>query len=95
MKCNIRITILGDVISCCIPVNHASEVVGVACVDIVLEDTLADIKYRNVGESSYVFVITTSGNIVYHPRLPQYSETLIENVECSPEVEEVLTDMKT
>ena len=89
-----RIAFLGEVISCCMPVVHANEVVGVTCVDIALEVFLADIKYRNVGESSYVFVITTSGNVIYHPRVPQYTEVRIEVVECSPEVEEILNEMK-
>ena len=84
----------GDVVSCCIPVVNDNKVVGVVCLAISLEDFLSNIKYRITGGSSYMFLITTAGNIIYHPRLPQNTEALIESVECSPSAAEVLTAMK-
>lgn len=62
--------------------------------DFTLEDLLEDIKYKNTGGSSYTFLIMTSGAIIYHPRLPQGTEAVIQSVECSPGVENVLTAMK-
>ena len=80
--------------SCCIPVVNDNTVVGVVCVDLSLENFLEHIKYRSTGESSYMFLITATGNIIYHPKLAQNSEAIIESVECSPDVTNIITAMK-
>ena len=41
-----------------------------------------------------MFLITATGNIIYHPKLAQNSEAIIESVECSPDVTDIITAMK-
>ena len=94
-----NIIFLGMVMSVCSPVRPDNALTGVVCIDLVLEDFLAEIKY-NTGEKSYVFIIDEEGRSIYHPRLPLVYTvgdlpTLlnIRALEPNPEVRDVIDSM--
>ncbi|CAH1780663.1 unnamed protein product, partial [Owenia fusiformis] len=92
---------LGLVTSICLPVFYNANLKGVACVDITMEDLLADVIYFRTGEKSYAFIIDKTGRTMMHPLLPKpYSISdapifvPIESLERTAEENGILTSMK-
>ena len=58
----------------CLPVTSGGDFKGVTCMDLAVDDLLADITYFREGETSYAFIIDEYGRVLTHPLLPNPSE---------------------
>ena len=90
-----HICILGIVASICLPVVIDGDIIGISCIDYILEDVIADLKFLNTGESSYAFVTTSHGWTLFHPRMPSktFAPIHIKFLESLETVQPVIDDM--
>ena len=57
----------GWIITCSCPFYVGDELGGVVCVDVSLKTLAASIADFRIGNSGFAFVITDTGDIIYHP----------------------------
>lgn len=79
------------ILSVATPVYNASgsQVIGVAGVDISLENINTLLSGYKIGEKGYVILLTADGNIIYHPNSEKQLKNLSE-LEISDSVKEAL-----
>ena len=65
--------------------NSAGKVIGVAGMDISLDNIVKVISEYVIGESGYVMLLSTEGMYIYHPN-KQYINTYIADMDISREV---------
>ncbi|XP_076811762.1 VWFA and cache domain-containing protein 1-like isoform X4 [Clavelina lepadiformis] len=90
---------LGVMITASLPVYVRENLVGVAAVDVTIEELFAEATYIVPGELSYSFVINEAGLMIDHPLFPHtgVSEPLFASAtafERDPEFVEIFESMK-
>lgn len=59
----------GWIITCSCPFYVDGELGGVVCVDVSLKTLAASVADFRIGSSGFAFVITNSGDVIYHPEM--------------------------
>ncbi len=59
----------GWIITCSCPFYVEGELGGVVCVDVSLKTLAASVADFRIGSSGFAFVITDSGDVIYHPEM--------------------------
>ncbi|XP_076812144.1 VWFA and cache domain-containing protein 1-like isoform X2 [Clavelina lepadiformis] len=90
---------LGVMITASLPVYVRSNLIGVAAVDVTIEELFAETTNIVPGELSYSFVVNEAGLMIDHPLFPQIgiSEPLFASAtafERDPEFVEIFESMK-
>ena len=65
--------------------NVVGQIIGVAGLDILLDDVIEIVSECTIGESGYVMLLSTDGMFIYHPN-QQYINTYIADMDISKEV---------
>ena len=74
--------VFGEIIlSVMTPIKENGTVVGIAAIDIFLDDLPNLMQAFNIGETGYSFLITDDGTILYHPNEAYILEEQIQSLE--------------
>ena len=91
----------GLLTSITLPCYYQGKFIGVVGTDISMEDLLSEITYFQRGQSSYAFMVDSSGRTMMHPLLPAPSDAFgdpifmdITALEPEPEFTSVLLSIK-
>ena len=91
----------GLLTSITLPCYYQGKFIGVVGTDISMEDLLSEITYFQRGQSSYAFMVDSSGRTMMHPLLPAPSDAFgdpifmdITALEPEPEFTSVFLSIK-
>ena len=65
--------------------NYGGKAIGVAGMDILLDDIVATVSQYEIGESGYVTLLSSEGMYIYHP-IQEYINTYISDTDITPTV---------